>query len=104
MAEHHISLVDGAALVVVEEEWPALANSSYGTLRGGAYLIARLAVRRHQDGRTLVHLEEHVGGKSTHSGVLLGEGTSEVLKQACRALVEQRDLPASLADECLAAM
>jgi hypothetical protein len=102
MAEHHISLVDGAAIVVLEEEWPALANSSHGTLRGGAYLIARLAVRRHQDGRTLVHLEEQLGGKSKDVGVLLTHATLAGVQQATHALVERQELPATLAEECVA--
>jgi hypothetical protein len=102
MAEHHISLIDGAALEVLEEEWPALANSSYGTLRGGAYLLARLAVRRHQDGRTLIHLEERLGGKSKDMGVLLADATLAEVQQAIHALVQRQELPASLAEECVA--
>jgi hypothetical protein len=102
MAEHQISLMDGGTLVASEDEWPALAASSYGTLHGGAYLIARLAVRRHQDGRTLVHLEERAGGKSKHAGVLLSDATRTQLQEAARRLVHQRDLPSSLAEECLA--
>jgi hypothetical protein len=104
MAEHQISLVDGGTLVAVDEEWPALASSSFGTLHGGAYLIARLAVRRHRDGRTLVHLAEQVGGKEKHSGVLLGDATPDALHEAGRALAESHELPMSLVDECLGQM
>ena len=101
MAELQISLVDGGVFVAAENEWPELAAASFGTLHGGAYLIARLTVRRHEDGRKLVHLEEQVGGKSKHSGALFADATPEGLRQACRALVESRELPASLVDECL---
>jgi hypothetical protein len=102
MAEQQISLIDGGMLVAVEDEWPALATSSYGTLHGGAYLIVRLAVRRHQDGRTLMHLEERVGGKSKHAGALFADATFSQVREAARLLIAERELPSSLAEECLA--
>ena len=58
MAEHQISLIDGNVLLAVEDEWPALAASSYGTLHGGAYRIARLAVRRHQADKSQIYVTE----------------------------------------------
>jgi hypothetical protein len=100
MARLSIDLVNGSSLDIAEEDWPELACASHGGLQGGAYFIVRLIVRGHEDGRLLTYAEEQVGAKKTTLGQLVGPSTLE-LETSVRALAGLRDLPPTLAEECL---
>jgi hypothetical protein len=97
-----IHLADGASLEVDQEQWRTLGSAAFSTLRGGAYVIARLAVLAHDDGRTVVYVEEQTGGTTTHAGELLDSVGS--VEAAIHRVAAERNVPDHVAAECVASL
>lgn len=85
MAEQTITLTDRAPVVIDETEWPVIASAFWhdglGPMPTRADRRANLKVRRHRDGRTIVHgsFADPTGPRTTRrrAGFLLGATISD---------------------------
>ena len=109
-----VALSDAPPVRVSAEDWPVIASADWfsGAIECQANEVARIKVRQHEDGRTLVYGVrnsgpggQYAGYRGAHAGYLLGrtgEATDEdeIVRHIRRvAGAIDRD---DLADECIA--
>ena len=100
-----ITLTDHPPVRVSEDSWPVTATASTweGQYEFQAFRRARVSVRQHDDGRTVVygwHSTDYPRERDSAAGMLLHRDTEGAIVEAIRAVAERIGHP-ELAAECI---
>jgi len=77
MGSLNIALAEGSYIDTSDDQWPIIATASQHTLVEKDYVTMSLVVRRHADGRHLVHSLVEQGGQALGAkGAIVAAGDS----------------------------